>query len=252
MRFLFVYEHYAAEARNLIQQLVVSDVILIVVRKGELHPNDEELELLRQHEGADAAACEVNRKYRKNVDRYVKFSLVPKKFRINDQQLYEWLRPQPETDDAVARPADAFREASTRAPRLLLHPGALTRADELDENRWSFAARAAELLECVARGEILGPFRDWEGRHGVAFAANGQVRYEYEIITAGDSRRGVTEWHLKAGDKTTPERAARIYFATAELGRAGDMDAGVDRYVFVLYVGPHPAAGVYTVRFDAI
>jgi hypothetical protein len=233
MRFLFVYQAHAATARKLVQELLITDVIVIVVRKDELHPNDEELKILRQHNRSEAAACEVNRKYRKNVDPYVRFTLAPTKFRIDDQQLREWLCPATLTPDTVASPVVAFEEASLQQPKLLIHPKALLRADDLDDSRWAFVSRCANLLSRLAQGEDLGPLREWEQRYGVPFAANGQVSFSYRY---GEQSRS-SEWHLKSGDRTTPERAARIYFTQEKPA------------VLVFYVGPHPVDGRYTVMF---
>lgn len=247
MRFLFVYETAAGKARDLLSELLVTDVRIIVARKGELEPRPEELLLLEKNRGAEAAACELNRKYRKNVLPLVRFTVEPKKFRVEDQQLRAWLLGGDEIDaeGAQQRPKNAFDQAAAASPTLLVHPAALGSADLLDEARWAFAAKSAALLGQHASGAgELGPLRLWEAAHGVAFAANGRVTYSYSIEVGGDRWTGSSEWHLKAGDSTTAERAARVYFATATL-------AGVT-LILVAYVGPHPADGAYTADFGTV
>jgi hypothetical protein len=93
VRFLFVYQDYGEQAERLVAELGVQDVRVIIARKGSVGPNAAEMALLRSNMGADAAACELIRKYRREVSPYVQFTLEPKKFRIDDQVLREWLLP---------------------------------------------------------------------------------------------------------------------------------------------------------------
>lgn len=247
MRFLFVYETAAGEARDLLNELLVTDVHVVVARRGELQPRAEDMAILQAHAGAEAAACQLNRKYRKNVIAYVAFTVEPKKFRIEDQLLREWLLggDREEGGRSSEQPKVAFERAAEETPALVVHSNGLARANELDESRWAFAAKAAALLSRQASGgESLGPFREWGATQGVAFAANGQVTFRYKV-EVGDSRSDeFSQWHLKAGDRTTADRAARIYFTVAQVGGLS--------LVLVAYVGPHPSDGTYTVDFGRI
>lgn len=247
MRFLFVYETAARKARELLSELLITDVHVIVARRGEPEPRPAELLLLEEYRGAEAAACELNRKYRKNVLPYVTFTVEPKKFRVEDQQLRSWLLGGDEVGDALAlrAPASAFDEAAATSTRLIVHPAALGSAHLLDETRWPFAAKSAALLGSLASDAGgLGPLRQWGATHGIAFAANGRVTYGYSIEVEGDRWTGSSEWHLKAGDNTTAEKAARVYFTTAAV-------AGTT-LVLIAYVGPHPADGAYTADFGRV
>ncbi|HFE45625.1 MAG TPA: hypothetical protein ENJ18_09030 [Nannocystis exedens] len=58
----------------------------------------------------------------------------------------------------------------------------------------------------------------------------------------GKDTEGTTDWHLKEGDKTTRESAARIYFERVEV--AGEVK------VLVFYLGPHPDDRKYSVCID--
>lgn len=242
MRLLFVYQDHAGPARQLLETLGVSDVKMFIVRKDARQPTDEELAFLRANPALPAAACEVNRKYRKSVSDLVDFCCEPKKFRIDDVQLRDWLVPRPVNIRAPSAPSAAFAQAATDAPNLILHPDALLRADELAVHRWAFAERGARLLARYANAEDLGPMRDWKAAHGVDFAVNGRVIFKYAAHCGKDVLRGKAEWHLKEGDNTTPEGAARIYFYR--------IDCNSTTQVVVFYVGPHPADGHQQISFE--
>jgi hypothetical protein len=243
MRFLFVYHTHARQAEQLLAELQVDDVRLIVATNASEQPTSEELVLLNQHKGASAAACEINRHYRKNVAPLVEFSLEPKKFRIADQQLRDWLVPRSRAAVTIPRPSEAFREAAAKAMRLILAPRALECADDLVEHRWRFAKLAADLLGDYANGEIPGALTSWKSSHGVAFAANGRVTYRYEVnFGSAERHKDSSSWHLKEGDNTTKESAARVYFAPIKCSQG--------RYVLVFYVGPHPDNGEYVTVID--
>lgn len=235
MRFLFVYQDYAVQARTLIDDLAVADVKLIIARKNANAPTPDEVKVLEAHKRADAAACEINRKYRKSAAEFVTFCCEPKKFRFEDQQLREWLVPKDRVAVTYDKPSAAFRAAASRSPQLVLHPDALTSADELVEHRWKFATLGANLLARYASGEALGPLREWKANQGIDFASAGRVAYKYRVTCGTDVRESRTEWHLKDGDNTTRESAARVYFQRV------DFQSGAR--VVVFYVGPHPEDG---------
>ena len=175
----------------------------------------------------------------------VTFTVEPKKFRFEDQQLREWLLGDAGKAGVVASPAAAFAHASAETSDLLVHRDALIRADEIDESRWEFAAKSAELLRRLAVGDPdVGSLRYWEPTYGVAFAANGRVGYSYEADLDGQRWKRSSQWHLKSGDKTSPEKAARIYFTKETRGTL--------TLVLVAYVGPHPQDGKYQARFGSI
>ncbi len=237
MRFLFVYQDYAKPAQQLLDELSVRDVRLIIARKGATGPTPGEIKTLEAHSDAEAAVCAIVKKYQRTVKSLVQLRLVVKEFRPEDRQLREWLVP----NDAVApervRPSEAFTAARQRAANLAIHEGALAHADEIAEHRWGFAKNSVDLLVRYANGEQLGPPRDWKAVHGVDFAGNGRVAYKLSVTCGTETCRQRSEWHLKSGDRTTRESAARIYFARVEL------PSGVK--IVVSYVGPHPDDGEY-------
>lgn len=242
MRFLFVYQDYSEEARKLLEELEVRDVRLVIARRNAQAPTEDEVKLLEAHRGAEAAACEINRKYRKSAAPLVSFCCEPKKFRSGDQRLREWLVPRNRVMVSFGKPSEAFMDASRRQPALVLHADALRTADEIVEHRWQFATLGATLLARYAAGERLGAPREWKSTHGVDFAVNGRVAFKFMGTWEGDSRSERTEWHLKEGDNTTRKSAARIYFARV------DFSSGTR--VVVFYVGPHPDDGERSVSFE--
>jgi hypothetical protein len=227
-------------ARKLVDSHALRDVkIVVVTRKNVVAPTQEELKLLQQYQGAEAVACQINRKYRKTIAPFVDLKYTPKKFRVDDQQLMAWLIPVDQGATTYEKPRTAFLQAAQHTSRLVLHPDALKRADELPEHRWAFAGLGAALLARYANGEIQGAIRRWEADHGIKFAVNGRVRFKYRVTCGTEHHVSKTEWHLKEGDNTTRESAARVYFDRVEFS------TGV--WVVVFYVGPHPPDGEYDV-----
>lgn len=233
MRYLFVYQDFGAQAEALVIQAGVTDVVVVRVKKGEDAPSVEVLAALGQSKPA-CAACQVARGYRKVLSTVAAIEYEPKFFRSADQQLLEWLKATPAVqDEPVLRPSEVFKACVAECPHLLLARGALDVADETDPLRWPFVQRAARLLMRHANGENVGAMRDWKANHRVDYATNSRV-----IFKGGPVHRPeISRWHLKEGDHTTAELAARIYFDC--LTRDGE------QVVVVFYVGPHPAVGVH-------
>lgn len=241
MRFIFVYHTWYRQLSDLVASLGVVDVTIIAARKGSEAPNAEEMGLLIQHKGAQAAACQIDKKYRRSIERLVDLCCEPKKFRVEDQLLRDWLVPPENAVAQFSAPRASFESAAFRAANLIFHASALNAADEIRELRWPFISRSADILARVACGEDCGPMREWKARYAVDFAPNGRVRYKYTIVDNGRDVSGETEWHLKEGDRTEAAAAARVYFAFADISNVSK--------VLVFYVGPHPSDGTYRVDF---
>ena len=239
MRFLFVYATFSEPARQLLDQLQVTDVTLIIARKGAETPTPDEIALLKMHPQADAAGCELNRGYRKSAGAYVKFCCEPKKFRIQDKTLHDWLVPPGTVAQTFEKPSVAFLAAAAKAPLLVIHPNALTQADTVPNFRWRFMTHSANLLARYARNEQLGASCDWKAKHGVDFANVGKVGFKYTVSDEIETVTGESTYHLKGGDSTSVAAATRVYFARVAL------KSGVRIVVF--YAGPHPPNGVQTV-----
>lgn len=242
MRFLVVYQDFSNLAQELVVRLGVGDVTVLIVRKGEREASAKLQAELAAYPAAPTAVCQVVRQFRKSIEPLVDVQYVAKKFRADDQQLVSWLDPPEAEDELLVSPTEALTNALLAEKDLVAADGALKHADEITKHRWRFANRSAALLARYAKGEDLGPLRNWKESRGVDFAANGRIRYEYVVISNGETVEGSTEWHLKEGDNTTRESAARIYFERVEVG--GEVK------VLVFYVGPHPEDGSYSVHID--
>lgn len=242
MRFLVVYENFSKPAKELVDRLGVKDVSVLLVRKGENRASSDLLSALKKYPDAPTAVCQIVRGVRKSLEDVVDIQYATKEFRANDQQLAHWLLPADTQRTPLLAPSQAVAAAEQRAEHLVVAFGALQHADEIASHRWRFTNTSAELLRRYAEGEDLGANRNWKQAHGVDFATNGRVRYEYEISSNGAKVKRSTEWHLKEGDHTSREGAARIYFDHVQVG--------VNWKVCILYVGPHPADGDYSVRID--
>lgn len=247
LRFLVVYERDAKAARDVLAEYFELRVILIVARNGEVAPGPAEAALLRKQPDASTFAAGVGRKYRKALHRQYACRLEhePNEFRRDDQLLRTWLRgPAAAASPSAKLPSVAFSEAAARSGHLLLADNCLVRADEIAEHRFAFAARAADVLSELANAQCETGERldEWFQKRELNYANSGQVVYSYPRIgEAGGPIRSYA--HLKSGDRTTPQSAARIYFDIVE-SSAGK------RFVVVFYCGPHPADGGYTARFS--
>ena len=238
MRFLFVLASHVNAANDVLAALNIADVEVVSVGKRERAIPET---LLKRITAANdgIVLCGIDRAYRTSIGA-LNFDLILKKFRTNDQQLNGWLSPPPPAPppEAFRDPLSAFRDAANRQPRFRLANNALREANNISNHRWRFASLAASILERQASGESLGQRRDWGKLHGVAFAVSGKVEFVYQLP---DGSRPKSEWHLKEGDGTTAEAAARVYFTVADI-------EGLS-HVLVAYVGPHPKDGRHEATF---
>ncbi|MCB9376702.1 MAG: hypothetical protein H6515_12670 [Microthrixaceae bacterium] len=256
MRFLFVYETAAGKVRDLLAELLVQDHV-IVDSAGANSALDLRIRLSSSNTAAQKRRCmrtepQVPQERPGVRDVHGRTQEVPG----GGPTAADWLtRRDPADERGHGCREERSRHMASRQkhgvprcshiPFVVLCSGALDTANRLDESRWAFAAKSADLLRNHADGgSDLGPFREWQANHGVAFAANGRVEYRYRASTRTDRYNRPSQWHLKAGDRTSPELAARIYFTVAELdGRS---------IVLVAHVGPHPSDGSYSADFGEI
>jgi hypothetical protein len=132
-------------------------------------------------------------------------------------------------------PSEAF--AAVAGPNVILADDAISQADRMTVRRYDFAIRAARALaEYASKREAPEGLSKFFKDRELDFAVNGATVATYDVM-----RKGVavasnlsTEWHLKEGDKTSQEDAARIYFHSTTIGGIW--------YLFVLWCGPHPTS----------
>lgn len=246
MRFLVVYQDFIKPCRDLLDRLGVEDVEIICIFANESSLRPEILRQLSDHPNASLAICQVGRKIKQGIPGHINIDYETKKFRVDDQLLQEWLIRSrvnfvSSPEHVYVKPSEIFQSAIQQTNRIILAEGALDQADRIEKHRWRFIERSANLLVRLSNGEDLGAQRDWKSRFNVAFAGNGKVSYKYRISHGGRTIFAETEWHLKEGDNTSPESAARIYFDRIQLENA--------LLIYVFYVGPHPAYKCYTAHF---
>lgn len=131
----------------------------------------------------------------------------------------------------VVLPSIAFQNAAMKESQLLLATNALNNADRIHTDRHEFTNRAADALRDYAvqlerKGtNIVIYFKERQ----LQFASSGRTTLKYTVYRSGKViKSSETKWHLKEGDATSQELAARVYFDN------------IEGYVAVLYVGPHP------------
>jgi hypothetical protein len=238
MRFLLVHRQEVSAARSLIDSLDVQE-IEIVIYNGEKQPSPDVLERFR---GSQLALVGVRDKYRKALQRGCStYSFSVSYFSslsVAAATLRGWLAPVAEiAPENLPKPSKAFIKAAQEQPRLILAQGALDRADQLSLQRYTFANAAARALSDYAAraGTRLGDLSTFFPNPQFYYARNGQIRASYIINADGNEvKRGSTEQHLKKGDATTQDNAARIYFDTVEFR--------TKVLVVILYCGPHPTS----------
>lgn len=236
MRFLIVHKNYATDAKDLIAGSGVNDVKILLV-SGENEPKGEAEELLKRNPGASVAVVSVNRKYKKALAEIYE-ALVEQSVETvkgGHAALLQWIRGASSAAPAIQLPSEAFRAEVAREPKLILAHKALVSADAVAQHRYPFTNRAAKALAEYAKNNGVAPEgldRFFQDRR-LHFAPNGQVEASLSIQQQGKKEIVVlSQWHLKEGDNTTPESAARIYFVHHSINGA--------TLVFVSYCGPHP------------
>jgi len=130
-------------------------------------------------------------------------------------------------------PSEHFRALAESNPRFLVTSGSLDECDDVPNHRRKFLIKCAD--SCV---ELLGLKIDkaleeyFEGR-GIGHAQNGKEKGTLTIKKDGKQLYSETrETHLKQGDNTTRQNAARVYYHYLSIEKLN--------YVGILHAGPHP------------
>jgi hypothetical protein len=243
MRVIIVHTRFLESIENLRTDCAATDVQVFEMA-GERQPTARLLSELSKHPTVEIACVDVVKKYRKSLEQSLGLAVSLSVSGLGGERaLRDWLGPALTPPSPTQPPTKAFRQAMRDQSYLLAAEGALDRADHIATYLYPFAARAARALADYAdKGCKVGPIESFFlDAHGVRFAPNGHVSYQFRIVApAQPPRTHSTEWHLKDGDyKKDPREAPRIYFSKFNyLGRA---------HVVVLECGPHPPRGVVSV-----
>ncbi|MDH0569423.1 hypothetical protein N7671_19985 [Pseudomonas oleovorans] len=143
-----------------------------------------------------------------------------------------------DNDEPPPLPSECIRQATERNRDLHVVGNGIDLCDEIAPLRHGFVRESIKAFsELIALNGNVGNLDEFFRARGLHHAKTGGIATELEIMIDGQFVRKETHHtHLKSGDKTRPQAAARIYYQLL-------MHEDVFR-VFLLYVGPHPDANV--------
>lgn len=134
----------------------------------------------------------------------------------------------------VVEPSVCIRLACEGAPNLIVVGNAIDLCDSVAVERYSWVKLAIDaLVELIGLKGGVGNLDAFFEARRLYNAKTGGISIKLDVRV--DGRRvhlATTSAHLKKGDGTSPQAAARIYYQFAVLES--------EFYVFLLYVGPHP------------
>lgn len=131
-------------------------------------------------------------------------------------------------------PSEHFAGLAAACDQIVLTTGALSSCDEVDPHRRGFLIDGANALhEYVMNPGGVGRVDEFFGARGLKFAQSGGMTVTLEVYRNGKiAYTESCQTHLKKGDATTPQSAARLYFHVFRLDEI--------QRVAILYAGPHP------------
>lgn len=133
-------------------------------------------------------------------------------------------------------PSERFRRSAARYENYLVLSGALDQCHEVDRSRFRFLYKSSDALEelCRKRGEIGRTLFQFFEEKGLDLATTGGITTTLRLVRQGRQIGAPKESqnHLKEGDGTTPQAAARVYFQY--------LGAREQFKLALFYVGPHP------------
>lgn len=136
------------------------------------------------------------------------------------------------TDELL--PSDYFRSMAERNQNLIIAKDALDTCDQVAEHRHDFLRKAADaFFGLVDKNGNVGQRDAFFQSFGLEHAQTGGISTTLTISRDGKTIHHKTaNTHLKQGDKTTRQAAARIYYHEFLVDK--------QYYVAILYAGPHP------------
>lgn len=130
-------------------------------------------------------------------------------------------------------PSAALRAAVERNSQLVIAEGVFDLCDEVDDMRHEFIVNALDSLVYILEQGASGRFDAFFGARGLIHAQTGGSLVTVEVYQGERLAKSFkVQTHLKQGDNTSPQSAARIYYCKFQLGTVTNIG--------VLYVGPHP------------
>lgn len=130
-------------------------------------------------------------------------------------------------------PSEFIKQLSQDCPQLLIADNALNECDNVALHRYEFICKAVTALTNAVTTGLTSRFDEYCANQGLLHAQTGGSTFTLRIHGSTAKQPDiVSKTHLKQGDKTTKEAAARVYYTFFV---ANDV-----RYVALLYAGPHP------------
>lgn len=130
-------------------------------------------------------------------------------------------------------PSEHFISLAGANPRFLVTHGALDECDAVPKHRRKFLINCADSCSDLLSVELDVTLEAYFSQRGILHAQNSKEKGTLTIHKNSKKVYGETrETHLKQGDNTTRQNAARVYYHYLTIGD--------DRYVGILHAGPHP------------
>lgn len=147
-------------------------------------------------------------------------------------KLAQRLFPPPEVV-ACPLPSASLRSALARQKFLVAADSVFDHCDDINHLRHQFVADTLDAFVDVLTNGPGGRIDAFFDTRGLTHAQSGGSKVKVEIWCSGVKLKAFSiQTHLKRGDHTTAEGAARIYYCTFQLREF--------KYLGVLYVGVHP------------
>lgn len=132
-------------------------------------------------------------------------------------------------------PSDRFRKSKEDCDDYEILGNALDRCDEVAEVRHAFLKRSAEALEdlCRKKGQVGMSLDAFFTKKRAPLAQTGGMQTSVCLMKGTRLlHQSDSNMHLKEGENTTPQAAARVYFQHLTFK---------DKYrMYLMYAGPHP------------
>lgn len=130
-------------------------------------------------------------------------------------------------------PSAFIRQLAHACPSFLIASSALDECDKVAPHRYDFICNSVTLLVDAVTNGFASRFHDHCAKKGLHHAQTGGSKFTVSVYFGTEKQPDVIcQTHLKQGDRTTKEAAARVYYTFLDVGHV--------RYVALLYAGPHP------------
>lgn len=134
--------------------------------------------------------------------------------------------------------SEFFESLAARDARILIAKGALDSCDQVADHRIDFFKSAAEAFNTLLeRNGHVGRLDAFFRERGIEHAQSGGITTTLKVSKDGAVLYSKSSnMHLKQGDATTPQSAARLYFHQLFIEDVC--------HIAILYAGPHPDSDI--------